>query len=100
MVCICASDGKKGLQALLDRAPEAVFIKGRGGRHLYMNEHCARILGLKHGDALNRTAFQLFHPKLAEQFRANAAAYHEAGEPACACNLIYVRALGALCSMM
>jgi len=59
------------LQAIMDRSPAAIFIKDQEGRHLFMNDYCARALGVDRQAAVGKTEAELFPPDLTEQFRAN-----------------------------
>ena len=64
-------ESEKRLHAIMDRAPEAIFIKDRHGRYLFMNEHCARALNLGPTNVIGRTGCELLSPGLAAQLRAN-----------------------------
>ena len=59
------------LQAILDRSPAAIFIKAADGRHLFMNEECARALSVDRAQAAGKTEYELFPATLADQFRRN-----------------------------
>ncbi|MGE0471287.1 MAG: PAS domain S-box protein [Nitrospira sp.] len=59
------------LQAILNRAPAAIFIKDAEGRSLFMNEYCAKVLGVDARAANGKTEYELFPRELADQFRAN-----------------------------
>ena len=59
------------LQAILDHAPDPVFIKDRDGRYMFINAHCAKVVGVDHMRALHKTDAELFEPALAQQFRRN-----------------------------
>ena len=59
------------LQAIMDRAPAAIFIKDRDGRSLFMNMECARVLEVDRDTAMGKTEHELFPAALAEQFRQN-----------------------------
>ena len=39
-------ESEERLQAILDHAPAAIFIKDAEGRSLFMNEYCAKVLGV------------------------------------------------------
>ena len=64
-------ESEKRLHAIMDHAPESIFIKDRHSRYLFMNEHCARTLNLRRADVIGRNERELVSPKLAAQFRAN-----------------------------
>ena len=59
------------LQAIMDKAPAAIFIKDREGRHLFMNEACCRSLDLDRRTAIGKTERELFSAELADQLRHN-----------------------------
>ena len=58
-------ESEKRLHAIMDRAPEAIFIKDRHGRYLFMNEHCARTLNLRRADVIGRNDRELVSSGLA-----------------------------------
>ena len=64
---LCESEAR--LQAIMDRAPAAIFMKDRDGRSLFMNEECARVLGLDRTRVQGKTEYELYPLQLAEQFR-------------------------------
>jgi len=68
------------LQAIMDRAPTAIFIKDRDGRSLFMNVECARILAVDRDAATGKTAHELFPASLAEQFARNDLSIWESGQ--------------------
>jgi PAS domain S-box-containing protein len=59
-----ASRGR--LQAIIDHAPSAIFVKDLDGRYLLVNEAFLRPLGLKREEVLGRTASDIWpgHPDL------------------------------------
>lgn len=59
------------LRSILNRAPAAIFIKDSGGRYLFMNEECARVLGVNHEHYIGLTDRDLLHADLAAQLMAN-----------------------------
>ena len=59
------------LQAIMDRAPAAIFVRDRDGRSLFMNEACARVMGFDHTQVQGKTEYELYPLELAEQFRRN-----------------------------
>lgn len=59
------------LKSILNHAPVAMFIKDRAGQYLFMNEECARVLGVNREQALRHTDHELFPSELAGQFVAN-----------------------------
>lgn len=59
------------LRSILNHAPAAIFIKDPAGRYLFMNEECARVLGVNREQALGHTNRDLLPSELAAQFRAN-----------------------------
>ncbi|ALA59094.1 response regulator [Nitrospira moscoviensis] len=58
------------LRAILDRAPSAIVIKDRSGRILFMNEQCARVLGVERADVVGGMEGDLYPPAAAEPMRA------------------------------
>ncbi len=64
-------ESEKRLHAIMNHAPEAIFIKDRQSRYLFMNEHGARTLNLRRADVIGRNDRELVSPELAAQLRAN-----------------------------
>ncbi len=73
-------ESEERLQAILDRAPAAFFIKDAEGRSLFMNEYCAKVLGVEARAANGKTEYELFPRDLADQFRANDAKVWKSGK--------------------
>ena len=59
------------LSSILNHAPAAIFIKDPAGRYLFMNEECARVLGVNREQAFGHTDRDLLPSELAVQFMAN-----------------------------
>jgi PAS domain S-box-containing protein len=59
------------LGSILNHASAAVFIKDPVGRYLFMNEECARVLGVNREQALGHTDRDLLPSELTAQFMAN-----------------------------
>ncbi|MFY4728159.1 PAS domain-containing protein [Nitrospira sp. BLG_2] len=59
------------LRSILSHAPTAIFIKDPAGRYLFMNEECARVLGVNPQKSLGYTDRDLLPSELAAQFMAN-----------------------------
>ena len=64
-------ESEERLSSILNRAPAAIFIKDSAGRYLFMNEECARVLGVNHEQALGQTDRNLLPSEVATQFMAN-----------------------------
>ena len=59
------------LSSILNRAPAAIFIKDSAGRYLFMNEECARVLGVIQELVLGHTDRDLLPSELAAQLMAH-----------------------------
>lgn len=59
------------LKSILNHASAAIFIKDPAGRYLFMNEECARVLGVNHEQALGHPDRDLLPAELSSQFVAN-----------------------------
>ncbi|MBX3301019.1 MAG: PAS domain S-box protein [Nitrospira sp.] len=59
------------LSSILNRAPAAIFIKDPAGQYLFMNDECARVLGVNRDTSLGHTDRDLLSSDLAAQFIAN-----------------------------
>jgi PAS domain S-box-containing protein len=59
------------LQALLDRAPVAIYVKDREGRYTLVNAHFCSALQVTREQTLGHTDHELFSPAQAEAVRAN-----------------------------
>lgn len=71
------------VEALFDRQPDMVFsIKDRNGRYVSISQACAERCGLVHqGDAIGRTARELFPAHMAERYMAQDEQLFRTGEP-------------------
>ena len=68
------------LQAIMDRAPAAIFIKDRDGRHLFVNKECATVLGMEAAAVMGKTQGELFSQEQAEQLSVNDVRVWESGQ--------------------
>ena len=59
------------LSSILNHAPAPIFIKDPAGRYLFMNEECARVLGVNREQSRGHTDRDLLPAELAAQFIAN-----------------------------
>ncbi len=67
------------LEAVLSGTHDVVFAKDLEGRYLFLNESCARVLGLTVADVVGRTDEQIVPPEAAAAFRASDRAALAAG---------------------
>ena len=58
------------LQAVVENATDAIFMKDREGRYLFMNSFCARIIGRSVDDTVGKADSELFPPEVAARFEA------------------------------
>ena len=73
-------ESEERLQAIMNRAPAAIFIKDRDGRCLFMNDECARVLGLDRTQVKGKTEYELYPAELAKQFRTNDRVVWDSGQ--------------------
>jgi PAS domain S-box-containing protein len=64
-------DSRAQVQALIDHAPAAIFLKDHSGRYILVNDATARQLGLAPAEMLGRTDYDLLPHAVAEGFRGD-----------------------------
>ena len=65
------------LHALIDQAPDAIFVADRDGRYLYVNEAGCRMLGYERGELVGLTILQTIAPEHAGRLERSRAAMLE-----------------------
>ena len=59
-------EGNGPLFSLVEAIPDAVFLKDSEGRHLFVNQACEELIGLKEEEIVGKTDEQILPPDLAE----------------------------------
>ena len=62
------------LYALIEQAPDAIFVADREGRYLYVNEAGCRMLGYERGELIGMTILETIAPAHAERLERSRAA--------------------------
>lgn len=57
------------LDQIVENAPALIYVKDPDGRYLYINRHTELVAGVTSEEALGRTDFDLFPPKVAAVYR-------------------------------
>jgi PAS domain S-box-containing protein len=60
--------GEVDLRAIIDHAPEPIFVKDREGRYVFVNQAMANALGRPTEDLVGRTDAEIFQPETARRF--------------------------------
>nr|WP_320134019.1 PAS domain S-box protein [uncultured Holophaga sp.] len=69
------------LRAVVEGAPDAIFVKDREGRYILFSSAAAGLLGRPVEEVLGRTDREIFPPALARHFQEEDARVMEGGEP-------------------
>jgi PAS domain S-box-containing protein len=67
-------------RTLVEQAAEAIFVRDREGRYLYVNRAAAAHLGCDPADVVGKTVDELFPPHSAAEFKAAGARVIDSGE--------------------
>jgi PAS domain S-box-containing protein len=63
-----AATDEVDLRAIVDHAPEPIFVKDREGRYVFVNQAMASALGRPSEDLAGRTDAEIFPPETAQRF--------------------------------
>lgn len=69
------------LEALLDAAPMAIYLKDLQGRFLLCNRYCLASLGLSSEQLIGKSVYNFYLPEIADLFQVSDRATLEAGGP-------------------
>lgn len=69
------------LRALLENSPFIYWVKDETGRFVYLSQTCERRFGIRAGDWLGKTDFEVWPSEAAAEFRLNDQAVLESGQP-------------------
>ncbi len=77
---IALQQNKAQLQAILDNAPAAIFLKSVEGKYIVVNRELGKLLQKSPAELLDKTDYDLFPTEIAETFRDNDQQVIEAGQ--------------------
>ncbi|HEV2349778.1 MAG TPA: sigma 54-interacting transcriptional regulator [Terriglobia bacterium] len=69
------------LQGIIDNSTAIIYLKDTQGRFLKINRQFEYLFGIKRGDAIGKTDYDLFPREMADKFRANDQKVFEGGVP-------------------
>ncbi len=69
------------LQAVMDAAPDLIYVKDAEGRYLFVNHATSKLMGRARADLLGRNDSEIFPPELARELIVNDHGVMVGGEP-------------------
>ena len=69
------------LQAVMDAAPDLIYVKDAEGRYLFVNHATSKLMGRARADLLGRNDTEIFPPELARELIVNDHGVMVGGEP-------------------
>ena len=75
------SEAEQRMQAIMDYAPTAIFVKDLKGRFTFINKSAVVPHYTKHDDLIGKTLYDVYPPEIAERLRQNDLGVIHSGKP-------------------